>query len=93
MSEENLLPCPFCGGEAELSYEYELGQGYCIKEYYVKCSSCGASGGDVSQYFHNGTEAELKKLAIEKWNMRADKLQANVEKILGALIAEAGWTV
>ena len=24
---------------------------------------------------------------------KADKLQANVEKILGALIAEAGWTV
>ena len=24
---------------------------------------------------------------------KADKLQANVEKILGRLIAEAGWTV
>ena len=39
--------------------------------------------------------ATLDKMKAEggETAQKADKLQANVEKILGSLVAEAGWTV
>ena len=39
MSEE-LKPCPFCGGEAEIVQVH--------KNVYVRCRKCGALAGDVS---------------------------------------------
>lgn len=69
MSEEKLLPCPFCGGEARLTYDFETGHGYCIKEHMVRCERCGARGGLTSDYY-GGTEDELREKAVEKWNMR-----------------------
>lgn len=52
-----LLPCPFCGGEAETSAErFER-----TLLSWVYCKECGAAGG----YRH--TEAE----AIKAWNTRA----------------------
>ncbi len=54
MSEEKLLPCPFCGGEARLTYDFETGHGYCIKEHMVRCERCGARGGLTSCYWDKG---------------------------------------
>ena len=55
----SLLPCPFCGGEAETSAErFER-----TLLSWVYCKECGAAGG----YRH--TEAE----AIEAWNTRAER--------------------
>lgn len=55
-----LLPCPFCGGEARLSKD---AFGNTILEW-VYCMSCGAQCG-------NGyTEAE----AIAAWNTRAERV-------------------
>ena len=57
MSDERLLTCPFCGGEANCSDYY--GED-CIFEYLVICLDCGVS----TQTFL--TEEE----AIEAWNTR-----------------------
>lgn len=57
ISDERLLPCPFCGGEANCSDYY--GED-CIFEYLVICLDCGVS----TQTFL--TEEE----AIEAWNTR-----------------------
>lgn len=70
MSEEKLLPCPFCGGEGRLIKTYESGHGYCIDIHAVKCQKCGAKGGTTSTYRNESPEEELKKKAIDKWNMR-----------------------
>ena len=72
MSEEKLLPCPFCGGEARLTYENEMGHGYCIENHLVRCERCGARGGLTSCYWDKGTRDELREKAVEKWNMRAE---------------------
>ena len=63
MNEQNLKPCPFCGGEAEL-YESEA---YNLKtetkekniRWFVMCKRCTAL-----------TCGALKKKAIEAWNRR-----------------------
>lgn len=57
--ETKLLPCPFCGGEAETQNTYAIGV------WEVFCIVCGAHTG----YPPGGcTEAE----AIEAWNRRAN---------------------
>ena len=76
MSE--LLPCPFCGGEASKRLFYK-------GKYRVHCNVCDAHSGDVCD-----TEAE----AIAAWNTRVDyhgyeqaaiedcdRLQAQVDKL------------
>ena len=57
----NLLPCPFCGGEAELHCDLDI--------YAVICSKCGAWGATVDDW-HEGDNAA--KDAIAAWNRRAD---------------------
>ena len=69
----------------------------------AKASAAGADGNVVRiQIALESFKRELTAVSAVLVKMRdeggetaqkADKLQANVEKILGALIAEAGWTV
>ena len=59
MSE--LLPCPFCGGEAEMCHVTQLWEPR--DAYWVKCKNCRISG------THHTTEAE----AIAAWNSRAER--------------------
>ena len=57
MSDIKLLPCPFCGGEAEL---YEQKHKQYPRTYYVTCKSC-----------HCKTiESRVKGVAISGWNTR-----------------------
>lgn len=66
MNEElKLLPCPFCGGKAEMEHMHE--DNGCPEVYYrewnyyiVKCRNCGASSG----YCFN------EKIATNEWNSR-----------------------
>lgn len=53
---EQLKPCPFCGGEAEIrSYQYIFG-----KQFWVFCRGCGLT-----------TPEQLdEKTAIKLWNRR-----------------------
>jgi Lar family restriction alleviation protein len=66
MGDEQLKPCPFCGGEAMSdTWEYESGQ----YEAGVMCESCPA---DVSirVSWHSDGAKELRS-AIAAWNRRA----------------------
>ena len=58
MSDEKLLPCPFCGGEAELMRFPK-----CDRKYVVICENkqCMASVGNYSY---------TKEEAIKAWNTR-----------------------
>lgn len=73
MKETKLKPCPFCGGKAEITNHTECaGHGMYIPQCYVRCVKCNAHGGTADGYFDNG---DLKALAIERWNRRADNEQ------------------
>ena len=61
----DLLPCPFCGGEAEFSLG-ETGDG---KEWhYIECTECEAMGPRVQYADHN---IAIKDALAEAWNSRA----------------------
>jgi Lar family restriction alleviation protein len=60
---EQLLPCPFCGGEAEF---YIDGHGYSG----VYCQVCGATSGEI------GISTDDKyKLLADAWNTRAPETE------------------
>ncbi len=60
---ENLKPCPFCGGTAELHIGDEQRDG--AKGSYVECTGCGASSCH-GEY----PNADYPEVAIEVWNER-----------------------
>jgi Lar family restriction alleviation protein len=77
MQNEKLLPCPFCGGEAEL-VKRTL---YLDHGYYVKCKECHcrshyilvnhpvmtANGLDESTRY---TDLQARQKTINNWNRR-----------------------
>lgn len=56
-AEEELLPCPFCGGEAIFDKQVA----YITSSFRVKCSKC-----EIGTELH-----EYKQCAIDTWNRRA----------------------
>lgn len=62
--ENELLPCPFCGGEAD-EYEGNYGNG-------VYCMNCGAMVGEPIHLEYRVTERVTYEQAIAAWNTRAD---------------------
>ena len=77
MKDETLLPCPFCGGEAEEDggtfVEYH---GHERQDYSITCKQCGAEvrcdvgdfeGADAVCSCHHNT----RKICSDKWNRRA----------------------
>lgn len=79
MSDIELKPCPFCGGEAEML-------NYSESEWLVYCPACG---GAVEKW--RKTEAE----AIEQWNTRKpmDRIVAQLEAYSDADEAEQLGTI
>lgn len=63
---ENLLPCPFCGGEGIVvlngTYQTDL-------YYVVQCRQCGAKAKPVSLSRYTSDDLDREK-AIKAWNMR-----------------------
>ena len=70
-----LLPCPFCGGEAYyLTPEKEKGTAF--ETMRVECRKCGAVPFAISVY--EGNTYEQKKQAIARqWNRRANSNDDN----------------
>lgn len=61
-SENDLKPCPFCGGEAELTGRYIKG-GANNYQYFIRCKRCKAR----PQAYNTFRKSER---AIEEWNRR-----------------------
>ena len=60
-----LLPCPFCGGEAELATRKGRGG---MMQYRYRCSECHAAIGE----WHGGVSGR-PWTAAEVWNTRAER--------------------
>ena len=59
-AKEELLPCPFCGGECVDIFETDFGRSEEPCQFVVKCHSCGAL-----------VSAEGRGATIAAWNRRA----------------------
>lgn len=71
MSETELLPCPFCGGEAEFVRDTERKDIFGSSDYvYVRCKKCHAQTTKIyySAEFHKLDEEYA--LAEKAWNTR-----------------------
>jgi len=58
-----LKPCPFCGGEDKNDFCINVEGNNWFKRWYVRCINCGASG----------SIAGRQKAAIAAWNKRSGK--------------------
>lgn len=63
MNNKKLLPCPFCGGEAEIIIN-KSSQGQTSM---IKCSKCSCR---KSLLKHPTYEGDIESDAIESWNKR-----------------------
>lgn len=61
---DNLKPCPFCGGRAELSEGSFDGK----EISYVMCKNCASQG----EFFFVSPKYASAERAIEAWNRRAE---------------------
>ena len=77
MSEIKLLPCPFCGGKAELQ------KGMCELDNYVMCLECRSK---TKLY-------NTKESAIKKWNTRKpmQEIVKKLEKKINNRLYDPNW--
>lgn len=75
--DKDLLPCPFCGGRAEMVYD---DWGYYPGKYHVGCTVCAARTEEFAdgRYDESGMKTlkiteEAKSAAADAWNIRAAK--------------------
>ncbi len=73
MSEDDILPCPFCGWETPLLHCLDAVMG--METHWVDCSECGASA----------IVAATQDEAITAWNTRADPALAAAQAEVAAL--------
>lgn len=65
---KELLPCPFCGGEADY---VDMGS----NRLHIACPNCDCSYGEVWGTKHN------KESLLKGWNARTEQMQINWDKI------------
>lgn len=69
MSELHLKHCPFCGGDAVLTYDGPVSD----RTSYVKCKSCDSS----TKKIPISTKYSSDERAVEAWNKRVDTVLEN----------------
>ena len=85
MSE--LLPCPFCGKEAEIRYHPSCHHDPKVRAWAVCCSCCSARVG--STIYATG---KTKDEAMAAWNTRTERTCQNIsEPKTGFLCSACGW--
>lgn len=69
LNNDELKPCPFCGGEAVLETERECyGHGEYHNRHFVRCKMCGARGSSQVEY---SMHPDCCKVIVKnKWNRR-----------------------
>ena len=91
MSEIKLLPCPFCGGEAEFVRDTERKDIFQSSDYvYVRCKECHAQTSKIyySAEFHKLDEEYV--LVEKAWNTRKP-MQEIVERLEEELVPESDY--
>jgi len=73
MNDAALLPCPFCGGEANLENDSFEGEAH------VFCTVCEARGGIAyySEFYPEGVANLAVNCVVSEWNTRASKAVAS----------------
>lgn len=71
MSKINLLPCPFCGGEAKIKHGYPGQQQKGMRQSVVQCKRCGCRTVTYRQLAYQSWK-EVDEQAAEVWNRRTD---------------------
>lgn len=76
---DNLKPCPFCGGEAQIICTSSVNADCLSKIFVIRCRKCGLRAPEPFRIYariENNGMCEFddtgKKAAIEFWNRRAD---------------------
>jgi Lar family restriction alleviation protein len=68
MAEIELMPCPFCGGKAEITLTGNTITGYSKAE--VRCHSCGM--GRTYRKIKGMSSGTIRSQVAEKWNRRVN---------------------
>lgn len=76
---DNLKPCPFCGGKAEIVTQKVTEDGISAKDVYIECTECGIRGStfrvettkNINDWWLETVwnQGEYKEM-VRKWNRR-----------------------
>ena len=84
LTDKQLLPCPFCGGEAMLHLIEQDGPNF--NGQYIDCVRCGSS---TNLMF--SVKEDCVPILREKWNTRAGQAAASVPREPTVAMIDAGW--
>lgn len=75
MKTPELLPCPFCGGQARLMYVSRIISDLLL---YIACQKCGCKG----NWFTRENTKDWEKQSIDSWNKRVNSHEGLIEALM-----------